>query len=97
MFNWAVNLEAFWADEQSIDSETVELMEGQEEFRENSTVIGNGKILNEEIADPFFQHDSQNYLEVDFTDDEQDPSDALIVDEFSDNDSEKEVERSLLQ
>lgn len=27
-------------------------------------------LPDEEIANPFFQHDSENYLEVDFTDEE---------------------------
>lgn len=87
-------------EEQQINSETVDLMEGQAELRYNGMVIGPDEDLPDaEIANPFFRHDSQNYLEVDFTDQEDgedlgSDQSAMTV-EFTD--SEKEVEDSLME
>lgn len=87
------------AEEQQVNSETVDLMEGQAELRYNGMVIGpNEELPDAEIANPFFHHDSENYLEVDFTDKEDgedldsDQSDMTV--EFTD--SETEVAQSLM-
>ncbi|KAJ3894093.1 hypothetical protein GG344DRAFT_12394, partial [Lentinula edodes] len=61
-------LQEFLVAEEQIDSEVVELMEGQAELRYNGRVIGDA---DEEMDNPFFHHDSENYLEVDITDDEE--------------------------
>ncbi|KAJ3925361.1 MAG: hypothetical protein NXY57DRAFT_967953 [Lentinula lateritia] len=88
-------LQEFLVAEEQIDSEVVELMEGQAELRYNGRVIGDA---DEEMDNSFFHHDSENYLEVDITDDEEeeleDSSSMLIVD-FSD-DSVEEVANSLV-
>ncbi|KAJ3754185.1 hypothetical protein EV360DRAFT_73909, partial [Lentinula raphanica] len=88
-------------EDQRIDSEVVDLMPGQQELRYNGKVIGQEGLTAEEINDPFFRHDSENYLVVDFTDEEDsgsgDDSSNLVLDvsDFTDE-SEKEVANSLL-
>ncbi|KAJ4475485.1 hypothetical protein J3R30DRAFT_3671283 [Lentinula aciculospora] len=82
--------------EGSIEKEEVELMPGQQELRYNGKVIGEEGLTDEELLNPFFRHDSENYLEVEFTDDEDDRE--LEISDFTDDDnSEMEVANSLLQ
>lgn len=89
-----IEVEEFSRDEEQVNAETVELLEGQQELRYNGMVIGEEGLPDEEIANPFFRHDSENYLEVELTDEEEDEG-PLEVSDFTD-DSEEEVESSLL-
>ncbi|KAJ3764551.1 hypothetical protein FB446DRAFT_57405, partial [Lentinula raphanica] len=94
-------VQEFLANEELINSEMVNLMEGQAELRYNGKVIGEEGLTDQEIANPFFRQDSENYFEVDFTDEEEEEKEMDGVDsdrsmlsvDFTD--SEEEVEESL--
>ncbi|KAF9058321.1 hypothetical protein BDP27DRAFT_1372793 [Rhodocollybia butyracea] len=80
----SIEVNEFWRHKERVDAETVNLLEGQQELRYDGTVIGEAGLRDEEIANPFFRHDSENYLEVDFTDNEEE-GEPLEVLEFTDD------------